>query len=254
MPGPVSCDPEVDVLVVDRAPIGWCRRSRCATPRSRRARASPGAAAARRRGRTRPRRRRAASRARRGRGPGQDAEGQLAQLDVAGDDEVRVVGAGEGEQVVDEAGHPVELVVGDGERRRARRRVVAHRLEVAPDDRDGGAQIVAGVVEELALVGEGALEPVEHRVKAGTAGHLVTAADLEAAAEVGPLDLLGGAADVADGARHPPGHDPRGDAGEEEPHGTRAREDEGDDVDLTALEVAEHPDDEGAALLASPRR
>ena len=52
-------------------------------------------------------------------------------------------------------------------------RVVAHELQVAADHGDGGAQLVPGVVDELALGGEGLRQPVQHAV--------------EGAPEVGPV-------------------------------------------------------------------
>ena len=96
-------------------------------------------------------------------------------------EEVALLGAGEQQQVLDEAGHAVELVGDQRDRLAPLVRVVAEQLEVAADDRDRRAQLVAGVAHERLLGGERGLEAVEHGVeRAGELGDLVAALDLDA--------------------------------------------------------------------------
>jgi hypothetical protein len=105
----------------------------------------------------------------------------------------------------------------------------------------GRAQLVAGVVEELPLVGEGVLEPVEHAVeRARELGDLVGPANLQAPRQVGGTDLLGRAAHVIHRSQHPARGHPGQGAGDEESDGTRTEEHVRDDVDLAPLQVAEH--------------
>ena len=69
------------------------------------------------------------------------------------------------QQVVDEAVHPVQLVLDHRDRLLALVGILAEGLEVAADHGDRGPQLVADVGQELALVGERGLEAVEHRVQ-----------------------------------------------------------------------------------------
>jgi hypothetical protein len=175
-----------------------------------------------------------------GPGLGQDLHGQVGHVHRSQGQEVRLLGLGEHDEVVDNAAHPVQLVGDQGGGVAAVRRVVAHQLQVAADDRDRGAQLVAGVVQEPPLGGEGRLQPVEHVVEgAGQLGDVVVAGDGDAAGQVRLTDPLGGLADQPDRGQHPPGHQPAGQAG----HGQGAEPDQGEDADrvgdLLPLEVAE---------------
>ena len=93
------------------------------------------------------------------------ADRQLVEVDDAQAKEVGLLRPGERQQVVDHAGHPLELVRDELHRPPPVFRIVAHELEVAADHRDRRAQLVAGVVDEPALRREGGLEPLEHLVE-----------------------------------------------------------------------------------------
>ena len=80
--------------------------------------------------------------------------GEHVEVERAGAQEVGLLGLGEQQQVVDEARHPVELVGHERDGLLALARVVAEQLEVAADDRDRRAQLVAGVDDERALARE----------------------------------------------------------------------------------------------------
>ncbi len=118
-------------------------------------------------------------------GPGVPAACQITQVEGFGAQEVGLFDLGQQEEVVDDAAHAVELVEDQGDGRPAVVGVLVQQLEVAPDDGDRCAQLVAGVVEEGLLGGEGAFQAIEHVVEgAAQLGHLVGASDLDAAAEV----------------------------------------------------------------------
>ena len=93
--------------------------------------------------------------------------------------------------------------------------VLAHQLHMAPHDRQRGAQLVPGVVDEPALRGERDPEPVQHLVERGReVVQLVPqqrvrgVPDRDATAQVGLRDLVGGLAHHADRGQRPPGQHP----------------------------------------------
>ena len=90
---------------------------------------------------------------------------ELVDVDVLQPQEVGPLGLRERQQVVDEAAHPVQLVGDEGDRLAPLLGVLAQQLEMAADDRDRRAQLVARVGDEVALAGERGLQPVEHGVE-----------------------------------------------------------------------------------------
>ncbi len=128
----------------------------------------------------------------------QELVGEGREVDRSETQEVGPVGLGEDEQVVDHPAHPVELVHDEVERLPPRLGVVLEDLQVPSDDRDRGPELMAGVVDEVPLRGEGDLQPVEHVVEgARELGDVVVARDRNAPGEVG-------FADVARGGAHQP--------------------------------------------------
>ncbi len=125
---------------------------------------------------------------------GEHLLGELGDIDVLRAQEAGGAGLGEQGDVVDQHVHPVELV----DRELARgfdlvRVARVEQLEVAANDRDRRAQLVADVVEQPTLTVERPLEPVEHRVEgAGELGDVVAADHGDAAGEVVLADVLGG--------------------------------------------------------------
>jgi hypothetical protein len=86
--------------------------------------------------------------------PGGEIGRQLGEIEGMGVHEVRLLRPSQHEEVVDDAGHAAELIADDGQRLLPVGVVVAHHLEIAPDDGDGRPQLVPGVVDEAALGGE----------------------------------------------------------------------------------------------------
>jgi hypothetical protein len=136
---------------------------------------------------------------------GKQVGGQQVEIDRLGTQEIGTLRPGQQQQVLDNARHAVELV----EHHRAGGPpllgVIALELDVAPDDGDGRAQLVAGIVKEAALVAERCLETVEHGVeRARQLGDLVVAAShVDAPAQVGLRQLLGRLGHRPHGRQHP---------------------------------------------------
>jgi len=93
--------------------------------------------------------------------------GELGEVDEVERHEVGALGAAQHEQVVDQAVHPIQLVLQDGDDPGAVGVGVGalEQLEVAADDGDGSAELVTGVGDEAALCGERGGEAVEHPVE-----------------------------------------------------------------------------------------
>jgi hypothetical protein len=122
----------------------------------------------------------------------EDLVGQHARVHLDGLEEVGAPGLGQHDHVVDQSCHPVDLVEHQVPGGLGVADVVGvQQLEVATHDRDRRTQLVAGVVEEPALLHEGVLQPVEHRVEGvAQVGDVVIAGGVEPPAEVGVADLL----------------------------------------------------------------
>lgn len=160
--------------------------------------------------------------------------GRGCQVDVGVGERWRAA-AGGGEEVLHEAGHPgggpvhaagrgpALLLVGllGGE----------YGVQVGADDRERAAQLVRGVVDELALGAEGLVEPVEHRVhRVGEVAEFVLrAVQADALRQVGGLDLGRRTGDGADGAQGTPGEHP---ADREAGDGEAAEHDEGETAEV----------------------
>lgn len=135
--------------------------------------------------------------------------------------------AGGGQQVLDQPGHPGGRTVDTAGGRAALLLVRLLRgqygVQVGADDRERAAQLVRGVVDELALGAERLVEPVQHGVhRVGEVAQLVLGAlQLDAFREVGGLDLRRRAGDGAYGAQGAAGEDPA----EDEAGGGEAAED-----------------------------
>ena len=143
--------------------------------------------------------------------------GERVEVDVAHLHEVRLLGLGEQEQVVDEARHAVKFVADQLDRVAALVGIVAEQLEVAADDRDRRAQLVPGVGDEFLLHGERRLQAIEHRVeRPPELGELVVAFDLDAPREVRLADRSRGLGELAQGGEHPAGDDERHERGEQQ--------------------------------------
>ena len=118
-----------------------------------------------------------------------------------------------------------------------------------------GLELVAGVVEEAALLGEGGLEPVQHGVDgAGEGGDVVVPGEGDAPAEVGLGDLLGGAPQAPQGRQQPPGQQ-EGRARDEQ---QRQRGDDGvgahrvPERGAADVEPGDHEQGSGLAVAAEP--
>ena len=135
--------------------------------------------------------------------------GQVVEVDRLRLEEVRPARLRQEQQVVHEPGHAVELVGHQLERLAPLLGVVAHHVEVAADDRDRGAQLVARVADERLLARKRLLEPVEHLVEgAREVGELVVALDRDAPREIGLADRARGVAQQAQRREHAAGHRP----------------------------------------------
>ncbi len=132
------------------------------------------------------------------------------------------------EQPVDHPGHPLRRPADDlaglTPRLSVRIGVVEGHVEVGPDDRERGPEVVGGLGEEAPLRLERPVEPVEHGIEG--AGHprelVVRPVEPDAAGQVGGLDLVGDLRDA--------GHRPQRPAGEE-PADHDAQQEEGEDHD-----------------------
>ena len=126
---------------------------------------------------------------------------------------------------------------------------------MAAEHGERGLELVAGVVEELALAHERRLEPVEHPVEGpGERGDVVVAGLGQPAGQVGVVDLVGGLAQGAQRREQAAGLRRR----ERRDH--QEREQRHDDVGLDGVPepgpgvaVVGH-DDQRAGLVAAARR
>jgi hypothetical protein len=86
------------------------------------------------------------------------------------------------------------------------------------------AQLVARLVDELALALEGLVDPAEHPVEGvGQAPQLVVGpTQADPTGQVAGLDLVDRSGDLADGTQHPPAHQPTDDEAHEEQAHQRA--------------------------------
>src|SRR5699024_7665078 len=107
-------------------------------------------------------------------------EDEVGEVRFGGDEEIGPLAAGEHDELVDEAGHALELIADELERVLAVLGIIAHDSEMTAHDGDRGAQLVTGVVEELPLPVEGGFEPVEHPVEGiAEVGDVIVALDLD---------------------------------------------------------------------------
>ena len=196
-----------------------------------------------------------------GRGPGQhpgpviegtglsgQLPGQHFEVGRGQAEEIGPLGLGQQQQVVDEAGHSREFVGGY----RQGLRVVAgrglHRVEIALDDGDGGAQLVSDVGEKHALSGERRLQPVEHAVERGRqlAG-LGPAATGYARGQVTVGDLPREVGRLANRAKHPARRQPGQGRAEQQGHQSGFQLKPGSTADSGLLWAGEHRGHEDAA-------
>ena len=140
-----------------------------------------------------------------GEGLVEDQLGQLGDIRVHRGDEVALDALGQQDQVAHEHPHPVELVKGQ-------QLGLAHvlgvrgvgELEVTADHGDRGAQLVADVVQQVALGLHRGLDPVEHPVDGrGQGRQVIPALDRYPGGQVLLADGLGGSAQLLDGAQEP---------------------------------------------------
>jgi len=124
--------------------------------------------------------------------------------------ESAAVGSGEGEEILGQAAQLVGLLQRALQRALhlgAGARPVTGQLELAPQDRQWRAELVAGVVDEGALPGQRRLDPLQHGVeRAPQVGDLVVAGRLlKALAGLGQANRAGllGDAPVAAVRRRP---------------------------------------------------
>jgi hypothetical protein len=144
-----------------------------------------------------------------GAGLGHDLDGQVGNINGCEGQEVGLLGLGEHDEVVHDPAHPLQLIGDQGGGVAPVGRVVAHQLQVPADDRDRRAELVAGVVQEPPLSGEGRLQPVQHVVEGpGQLGDVVVSADRDPPGQVGFADPLGRLADQPDRRQHPSGQQP----------------------------------------------
>ena len=124
---------------------------------------------------------------------GEELVRQQLEVDPLAAEEVGMLGLREELEVVDDPSDPVELVEHERGRRPALLRIVAQELEVPAADRERVAELVACVLDELALTLEDGLESVEHAVEAPChLGGLAGSADLDPLREVRLGDRVGG--------------------------------------------------------------
>ncbi len=116
--------------------------------------------------------------------------------------EIALVRFGKHEEVTDEAAHAIEFIDGEVLRLLDVRRIVGvDELQVAAHDGDGGAKLVADVIEEGALSRHRRLDPVEHAVDGtGQLGEVIVATEGDAAGEVGFADGICCHAEILDRA------------------------------------------------------
>ena len=147
--------------------------------------------------------------------------GEDVEVEVLQAQEVDALGLGQGEEVVDEATHAIQLVHDERDGLPTLVRVVPQQLEVTADDRDRRAQLVAGIADERPLAAERGLQAVEHVVeRARELADLIVAAHLDAPGQVALADRAGGVAEVAQGGEDAAGQQER-DARRDEEHGQR---------------------------------
>ena len=138
-------------------------------------------------------------------------------------------------------GQPFEAfdLVEDGVERLPLHLVVRHpgtgQLELAPDDGDRRAQLVAGVVEEGPFPGGGVVDPVEHGVEPGGEGPQLGAAarDRQPLARLVGRDRVGLLDHRPDGLEHGAGQEPAA----EDDHDRQDREPDAEGVLQLLLEV-----------------
>mgnify|MGYP001687989760 CR=1 FL=1 len=129
---------------------------------------------------------------------------------VLGPDVLGVQGSGQGEHVVDEHPHAVQLLqrqVGGGGH--VLRVVGVHQLQVAAHNGDGGAQLVADVVGQAPLRLHRPLHPAHHPVEGGgQRRQVVPAAHGHPLGEVALVNGLRGLAQLTNGAQQASDGDP----------------------------------------------
>ncbi len=105
---------------------------------------------------------------------------ELRQVEGVRRDEVGLLGPGQSQQILDDPGHAIQLGRDQVHRRLPLLRVLAQQLQLTPDHRDRGPQLVSGVVHEAPLGGEGFLQAVQHPVECDRQRrHLVVALDVD---------------------------------------------------------------------------
>ena len=140
-----------------------------------------------------------------GEGLVEDQLGELGDVGVHRGDEVGLGALGQQDQIIDEHSHPVELVNGQ-------QLGLAHvsgvggvgELKVPADHGDGRTQLVADVVEQVALSLHRGLDSVQHPVDGcGQGGQVVSALDRNPGGQVLLADGFGGAPQLLDGTQEP---------------------------------------------------
>ena len=115
----------------------------------------------------------------------EEVVGEQVEVDRARPQEVGPRRPRQHQQLVDVAAHPVELLLNHRDRLLTLSWRVAERLDVAADHGDWSAQLVADVGEEVLLMSERGLEPVQHAVEGSAElGDLVAAANRDPARQV----------------------------------------------------------------------
>jgi hypothetical protein len=119
------------------------------------------------------------------------------------------------------------------------------RLERAAHDRQRGAQLMAHIAHEAALLGEALLDPLQHAVEVlGERGDVVPARGRDAMLEIGDGDLLGGAAEILQRPQQTPRDDIAAPAAQQQRQHRQAREDRDALPQLTPLRTDVAGDDE----------
>ena len=183
-------------------------------------------------------------------------QGEVGDVDGPGDDEVRPLRPRQGQQLGDYPRHAVQL------RRRQIDRPLAllaggalEQLQLAADDGDRRAQLMAGVVDEAALGRVGGLQAIEHPVeRQRQLGDVVAAGHRHAPRQVGVLDASGHAADLAHRRQDLPGDQPRDEQRQQQTADGHAGDDAHLVVDLRPLGGGEGRDDQMIRIGASRQR
>ena len=140
-----------------------------------------------------------------GEGLVEDHLGEFGDVGAHGRDEVALGALGQQDQVAHEHSHPVELINGQ-------QLSLAHvsgvgrvgELKMPADHGDGRTQLVADVIEQVALRLHRGLHPVQHPVDgSGQGGQIVSALNRDPGGQVVLADGLGGASQLLDGAQEP---------------------------------------------------